>query len=248
MYRRLYFLLPDVENTMCTVGELMDSKIEIRLHVKAGVGIDRSSLPGKLQDIHKDTEHIVESIIWDINLTVFFLGLPVIVLAVIMSWNTFTMMMLAIIVTSLVIGFIKTILPDVKLSDFDDALSHKNILLMIDTKRGNVKPIEDIMRELHPEAVVGGVGWQLGSVIQEYYYSPKTRRYTDYDNRTTTDPITGCEVHNPENHPCVYEGSGDDGLEIYFENEENRQAYLHMEREGNIVLQGNDSDDYVAES
>lgn len=65
--------------------------------------------------------------------------------------------------------------------------------------------------------------------------------------RTTTDPISGREVHDPEHHPCVYEGNGDGGLEIYFENEANRQAYLHMELEGNIVLQGNDSDDYIAE-
>lgn len=65
--------------------------------------------------------------------------------------------------------------------------------------------------------------------------------------RTTTDPISGCEVYDPENHPHVYEGSSNNGLMIYFENEENRQAYLHMELEGNIVLEGNDSDDYVAE-
>lgn len=65
--------------------------------------------------------------------------------------------------------------------------------------------------------------------------------------RTTTDPISLNEVPEPETHPCVYDGDGDNGLEIYFENEANRQQYLHMELEGNIVLKGNDSDDYVAE-
>ena len=65
--------------------------------------------------------------------------------------------------------------------------------------------------------------------------------------RSTTDPITLNEVPDPENHPCVFDGDGDNGLEIYFENEENRQIYLNMENDGNIVLEGNDSDDYVAE-
>jgi hypothetical protein len=65
--------------------------------------------------------------------------------------------------------------------------------------------------------------------------------------RTTTDPISNCEVLNPEDHPCVYDGDGENGLEIYFETEENRQMYLNMEMEGNIVLKGDDSDDYVAE-
>ncbi|MEJ2591451.1 MAG: hypothetical protein P8178_08650 [Candidatus Thiodiazotropha sp.] len=65
--------------------------------------------------------------------------------------------------------------------------------------------------------------------------------------RTTTDPITLRDVIDPESHPCLYEGDGDNGVEIYFENEETKRLYLDMELEGNKVLRGNDSDDYVAE-
>ncbi len=65
--------------------------------------------------------------------------------------------------------------------------------------------------------------------------------------RTTTDPISLHDVPNPEQHPCVFEGDGDNGIEIYFESEENRQAYLDMKMEDKKVLQGNDSADYVAE-
>ena len=65
--------------------------------------------------------------------------------------------------------------------------------------------------------------------------------------RTTTDPISLHDVPNSEQHPCLFEGDGDNGIEIYFENEENRQTYLNMEVEDKKVLQGNDTDDYVAE-
>jgi hypothetical protein len=65
--------------------------------------------------------------------------------------------------------------------------------------------------------------------------------------RSTTDPITLRDVPDPEHHPCVYEGDGQDGLEIYFENEENKQAYLGMEIPDRKVLVGDDSEDYVAE-
>ena len=65
--------------------------------------------------------------------------------------------------------------------------------------------------------------------------------------RTTTDPITLRDVIDPESHPCLYEGDGDNGVEIYFENEETKRLYLDMELEGNKILRGNDSDDYVAE-
>ena len=64
--------------------------------------------------------------------------------------------------------------------------------------------------------------------------------------RTTTDPISLHDVPNPEQHPCLFEGDGDNGIEIYFENEENRQTYLAMELEDKKVLQGDDSEDYVA--
>ncbi len=67
--------------------------------------------------------------------------------------------------------------------------------------------------------------------------------------RVTIDPITQQEVSNPDMHPCVYQGNGVDGLEIYFENEQNRDEFLHWSHndDGRITLQGDSSDDYVAE-
>ena len=67
--------------------------------------------------------------------------------------------------------------------------------------------------------------------------------------KVTTDPITQQEVNNPEMHPCVYEGNGEDGLEIYFENEQTRDEFLNWKRDqdGRISLKGDASDDYVAE-
>jgi hypothetical protein len=65
--------------------------------------------------------------------------------------------------------------------------------------------------------------------------------------RTTTDPITLQEVSNPEQHPCLYEGDGENGVEIYFESEATKQLYLDMELPDRKVVEGNDTDDYWAE-
>ena len=46
--------------------------------------------------------------------------------------------------------------------------------------------------------------------------------------RTTADPISMKDVPNPEMHPCFYEGDGGNGIEIYFENESNREEYLSL--------------------
>ncbi len=46
---------------------------------------------------------------------------------------------------------------------------------------------------------------------------------------TTTDPITGKEVSNPESHPFLIEGEGDYALKIHFESEATKRAYLEHE-------------------
>jgi len=46
---------------------------------------------------------------------------------------------------------------------------------------------------------------------------------------TTIDPISGNDVLNTDNAPHTIEGSGQDALLIYFESEQNRQAYLEIE-------------------
>lgn len=48
---------------------------------------------------------------------------------------------------------------------------------------------------------------------------------------STTDPISLRDVSNPAGHPFVIEGTGDNALKIYFENEENKKAYLEIQTE-----------------
>ncbi len=43
----------------------------------------------------------------------------------------------------------------------------------------------------------------------------------------TTDPITGNDVQNLDDAPCIVEG----GLKIYFESDESKQVYMDIEVE-----------------
>ena len=52
---------------------------------------------------------------------------------------------------------------------------------------------------------------------------------------------------NPETAPCVYDGDGDNGIEIYFESEPDRQAYLALGKDHRITLQANDIDEFIEE-
>lgn len=46
------------------------------------------------------------------------------------------------------------------------------------------------------------------------------------NTRSTTNPISLHDVTDPEHHPYIYDGDGNNGIEIYFEIEESRQTYL----------------------
>ena len=66
--------------------------------------------------------------------------------------------------------------------------------------------------------------------------------------RTTTDPMTLHDVAPlPDQQPCLFEGDVDNGVEIYFESEQTRRAYMDLHPHDPKVLAGNDAEDYVAE-
>jgi len=48
---------------------------------------------------------------------------------------------------------------------------------------------------------------------------------------STTDPISGADIKNPEGRPFVIEGKGEGALKIYFESEDNKKAYLEIQTE-----------------
>lgn len=55
---------------------------------------------------------------------------------------------------------------------------------------------------------------------------------------TTLDPITLNDVTNIDNAPYVIEGQGDSALKIYFESEQNKQAYLDTPVHGSDDMSG----------
>ena len=65
--------------------------------------------------------------------------------------------------------------------------------------------------------------------------------------RTTTDPITLRDVNDIEDHPYIYEGDAENGIEIYFESDQTRSDYVSLKPHDLKILVGDDSEDYVAE-
>lgn len=65
--------------------------------------------------------------------------------------------------------------------------------------------------------------------------------------RTTTDPMTLHDVTQLDQHPSLFEGDAENGLEIHFESEQTRRDYMNLRPHDPKILAGNDDEDYVAE-
>jgi len=162
MKRRLYFLLPDTGHTRTVVDELETGGVERRhMHVMAAPDVDLEGLPAATRNQRKDLGARLETLLWDGNLVLFFIALlTLIVLAILqVSWY-WLLLPVAVMLTTFFSGveFTRHI-PNVHLSEFADAIHHREILLMVDVPVGQVARVEDLVRRHHPEAVAGGVGW-----------------------------------------------------------------------------------------
>ena len=165
--RRLYFLLPDVARARTVVAKLESNGIERKYtHAIAAKGIDLEGLPLASSNQRMDLGSRLETIFWDGNLVLFFLALMALTILTLMNVSGFWLLVPAIIMLTTFIvgvGFTKYI-PNVHLSEFVDALRHREILLMVDVPVGQVARVEKLVHSNHPEAVAGGVGWHIDAL------------------------------------------------------------------------------------
>jgi hypothetical protein len=162
MLRRLFFLFPDEPHAQRVVNKLVSLDIpKRRIHAIAR-GVELRTLPQATQRQKNDTAFYLEWLLWKANLVVFALALITLVIALVAGEFVWAMISLAIMAVTFIAGeqFVVHV-PDVHLTEFSDALSHGEILLMIDVPVNRVTEIEDFVHHKYPEAAVGGVSWSM---------------------------------------------------------------------------------------
>ena len=162
MLRRLFFLFPDEEHAQSVVDKLVDIDISKRRIHAITLGKKLKTLPEATKRQKNDTAFRAQSILWNFNLLLFAFATIVFFISLVVGELFWIIAALAIMVVTFFVGeqFVVRV-PDVHLSEFTDALSHGEILLMVDVPAARVAEIEDFIHRRHPEAVVGGVGWSL---------------------------------------------------------------------------------------
>lgn len=165
MTTRLYFLLPDVTHARRLVNDLTGADVDdSHLHAMANRSIDLGDLPRATPWQLRDVGHRMEHWLWKTNLVVFFLALAGLLLGVAAGNPLLIVGMLAVAVANLTIGLLWVQVPNTDLVEFREALSHQEVLLMVDIPTPRVAEIEELVHKRHPEAVPGGRSWLLDAL------------------------------------------------------------------------------------
>ena len=162
MLRRLFFLFPNEAKAQGAVNQLLFMRIAIR-HIHAiSPGKKLTTLPEATDRQKNDTTFKVERFLWYANLLVFLIALLMLVASAILFNSLLIFFSLGLMLVTFIAAeqFVVKV-PDVHLTEFTDALSHGEVLLMVDVPRHIVAEIENYIHHRHPEAVIGGVGWTL---------------------------------------------------------------------------------------
>jgi hypothetical protein len=161
MNRRLYFLIPDRDHALTVVDDLVENGIDIeRMHAIGDRRTVLDGLPNASLRQHRDSASRVEKVIWSSNLVCFGLALvATLVLPILIGLSWWLLLPIGVMAACFMAGLHFTSIPNTHLGEFRDALSHGEILLVVDVPETRVAEVEDNIHHRHPEATVGGVGW-----------------------------------------------------------------------------------------
>jgi len=162
MLRRLFFLFPDEKHAQRVVYELINRNIpQHRMHAITH-GVKLRTLPEATERQKRDTAFRVEWFLWNMNLLIFTFALIALIATLASGEILWSAVAFSIMLATFIAGerFVVYV-PDVHLTEFTDALSHGEILLMVDVPRNRVAEIEHFVHHQHPEAFVGGVSWSI---------------------------------------------------------------------------------------
>jgi len=163
MQRRLYFVLPDPDHAREVVEELEQASVpRTSLHAVAREGVLLAGLPAATPVQQADRLHSLERLLWRGNLAFFFVMFALLLVGLSTGSGWLVALGVAAMVVSFVVGELWTHVPDTSLHEFDDAIAHGEVLLMVDVPPRRVDEIEHRVHRRHPEATVGGVSFLSG--------------------------------------------------------------------------------------
>ena len=163
MFRRLYFLLPNAELAQRVINELHPLGVLNRdIHAVSHEGMPMPFLPVATENQIEDKAHLIEDVLWKANLLLFFVALVAFIYSVSSGFWFYSGICLLVMLVAFIAGDLFALnIPHIKMNEFQHAIKHNEILLMVDVPKSRVAEIEDRIHRHHPAAYEGGSSWSL---------------------------------------------------------------------------------------
>jgi hypothetical protein len=163
MFRRLHFLLPNQQLAKAVVEELNSLGINNQqIHAYAEHNFPVGELPAVTKNQAHDKTLQVENLLWKGNLILFFVLLAVGLVSLVVANYTLALISATLMLLSFAVGnFFAQHIPHVHLYQFADALSHNELMLMVDVDDEKLEMVEKNIHRHHPAVVEGGSCWTV---------------------------------------------------------------------------------------
>lgn len=162
MRRRLYFLLPDVEQARQVVDELLLARIgNHHIHVLAHEDTDLGDLPRASLLQRSDFVHGVELGLSLGGATGILAGLVAIAFppegVTLGGWTLLVTALAGSLIGAWVAGMIGTDIPNSQLKAFEKAVQEGQVLMMVDVSKDDVQSVTQLIKRHHPDADMHGI-------------------------------------------------------------------------------------------
>ncbi len=166
MYRRIYFLSPDVAHAHSVVAELYGAGVERKhIHTIAREGIDIGPLPPATRVQKRDRVWFFDRLFWVSDMIFYMLAFVFFTLALYLESYIWAGVAFIVMAVAWAVGEIYTIKePHVHLTGVKEAIERGEILLTVDVPKQRVHELETMISKHHPEIDRGVVGWTIDAL------------------------------------------------------------------------------------
>ncbi len=160
MFRRVYFLSPDVDHAQSAAAELVAAGVGSKhIHTIAREDIDIGSLPQATRKQKRDRIWFFDRLFWVSDMVIYMLAFVFFTLTLYFEFYIWAVVAFILMSVAWAIGEYYTIKkPHVHLNGVRDAIAQGGILLMVDVPKQRVHEINQMISNNHPEIDRGLVG------------------------------------------------------------------------------------------
>lgn len=163
MKRRLYFLFPNEAHVQQAIDDLQRNAGVDASQIHVIANSETTTLSHPHTRLMGDKEAQMESRLWNGNLALFFVALLLFIASLATVMPLLAAASVVVMFATFIAGLMFTTrVPNAHMSQFREALSHGELLLMLDIPRSKVQEVEHYVHHHYPDAETGGVGWHLG--------------------------------------------------------------------------------------